>query len=95
MKYSFPNAKGLTIGSNYLQENNKISNHLADSIMPSSFRFNIAGINIMLPDTNKWSFILDYKFRNDFNGKNNIMQQQSHANTIDFRGSANAIKIKI
>lgn len=92
VKYSFPNAKGLTIGSNYLQENNKISNHLADSIMPSSFRFNIAGINIMLPDTNKWSFILDYKFRNDFNGKNNIMQQQSHANTIDFRGSANAIK---
>lgn len=92
IQYAIKNAKGLSIGANYFQENNKVINHIADTIMPTSFRFNVAGINITLPDSNKWSFILDYKYRNDFNGINNSIKQQSYANLIDFKGSANTIK---
>ncbi|MCB9075276.1 MAG: hypothetical protein H6552_07050 [Chitinophagales bacterium] len=92
MAYAIQKAKGLKFGINYLQENNRIQNIIADTLSNNSFKFNIAGLNISLPDSNKWSFNLDYKFRNDFNGLNNQMHIQSFANLIDFKGSANAIK---
>ena len=90
--YSISKAKGLKFGINYLQENNRVRDIIEDTLSNNSFKFNIAGLSIALPDSNKWSFVLDYKYRNDFNGLNNAMQQQSYANLIDFKGSANAIK---
>jgi hypothetical protein len=92
LSYALSKAKGLKFGVNYLQENNKIRNFSTDTLINTSFKFNVAGLSIALPDSNKWSFVLDYKYRNDFNGLDNAMKLQSYANLIDFKGSANAIK---
>lgn len=95
LNYAISKAKGLKFGVNYLQENNIIKNTIVDTLMHTSFRFNVAGLSIALPDTNKWSFVLNYKFRNDFNGLQNSMKQQSYANLIDFKGSANDLKNQV
>lgn len=92
IKYAIEKAKGLTVGFNYLQENSLLKNKSTDTIINNSFRFNIIGASLQLPDSNKWSFIINYKYRNDFNGYDNIMKAQSVAHLLSINGQANQLK---
>ncbi|MBK9329114.1 MAG: hypothetical protein IPM95_07335 [Sphingobacteriales bacterium] len=92
VSYSIAKARGLGFGLGFFQENNVFRSRTTHELQLNSFRNNNISAQFFLPDSAKWSFMLEYKYRNDLMVKNGVFKDSTIAHTLDFRGSANKLK---
>lgn len=90
--YSIAKAKGLGIGLAFYQENNVFKNKLTNGLQSNSFKNNNLSFRFFMPDSAKWSFVLEYKYRKDIEVKNDAFKDSTIAHTVEFKGSANQLK---
>jgi hypothetical protein len=90
--YSIKKAKGLGVGIGFYQENNVFRNKKTNELQSNSYRNNNLSLRFFLPDSAKWSFLLEYKFRKDVEVRNALFKDSTMAHTVEFKGSANQLK---
>ncbi len=90
--YSISKARGLSFSAGFYQENNVFRNKLTNVLQPNSFRNNNFLFQFFMPDTSRWNFMLEYKFRKDIEVRNAAFKDSTTAHTVEFRGSANKLK---
>ena len=90
--YSIAKVRGLGFGFGFFQENNRFVNKQTKALQLSSFKNNNLSFQFFLPDSAKWSFMLEYKYRKDIGVRNNAFKDSTTAHTVEFRGAANQIK---
>ncbi|MEZ5026592.1 MAG: hypothetical protein R2739_08440 [Chitinophagales bacterium] len=90
--YAIAKAKGLGFGFGFFQENNTFKNKQSDLLQTNSFKNNNLNFQIFLPDSAKWNFMLEYKYRKDIAVKNAQFSDSTLAHTLSFKGSANQLK---
>lgn len=92
VSYSIAKAKGLGLGAGFYQENNVFKQKQTQQILSNSYKNNNFNFQFFLPDSAKWNFMLEYKFREDRAVKNNQFADSTLAHTLEFKGSANQLK---
>ncbi|MDB5226097.1 MAG: hypothetical protein JWN78_290 [Bacteroidota bacterium] len=90
--YSIAKVRGLGFGVGFFQENNIFKTKSTNVLQQNSFRNNNLSAQFFLPDTAKWSFMLEYKYRKDIEVVNGSFKDSTIAHTLDFHGTANQIK---
>lgn len=92
VSYIIPKSKGLGVGVGFFQENNTYRNIYTNELQPLSFRNNNVLFRVFMPDTAKWSFNFEYKFRKDAEVRNAAFTDSTLAHTLEFKGGANKLK---
>ena len=90
--YSIAKARGLGFGAGFTQENNVFKNKLTNELQASSFKNNNVLFQFFLPDSAKWNFMVEYKFRQDLGVRDKSFADSSLAHTVEFRGGASQLK---
>ncbi len=90
--YSIAKVRGLGFGFGFFQENNIFKNKQTDSLQQTSFKNNNLSFQFFMPDTAKWTFMLEYKYRKDIGVRDAAFKDSTTAHTIEFHGAANQIK---
>lgn len=91
-QYSIAKARGLGFGFGFFQENNIFRDKATNTLQASSYRNNNLSAQFFLPDTSKWSFMMEYKYRKDIEVLNAAFRDSTTAHTLEFHGAANQIK---
>ena len=92
VSYSIAKARGLGVGFGFFQENNVFKNKSTNLLQSNSFRNTNLSAQFFLPDSSRWSFMLEYKYRKDIQVRNAAFRDSTEAHTIEFRGAANQLK---
>jgi len=90
--YSIAKARGLGFGVGFFQENNVFRKRASNELQSNSFRNNNLSFRLFMPDSAKWNFILEYKYRKDIEVRNAAFKDSTTAHTVEFKGSANQLK---
>lgn len=90
--YSISKVRGLGFGVGFFQENNVFKNRVTNTLQSNSFRNDNASFQFFMPDSAKWNFMLEYKFRKDVEVKNGAFKDSTMAHTVEFRGGASQLK---
>lgn len=90
--YSIAKVRGLGFGFGFFQENNIFRNKQTKELQQSSFKNNNLSFQFFLPDSAKWSFMLEYKYRKDIGVRDAAFKDSTTAHTVEFHGAANQIK---
>jgi len=92
ISYSIAKVRGLGFGFGFFQENNFFRNKETNVLQVNSFRNNNLSAQFFLPDTARWSFMLEYKYRKDKDVVDGAFKDSTEAHTVEFHGTANQIK---
>jgi hypothetical protein len=84
--------KGTTFGITGMQEYNKITNLITDSLFVGSFLNNTLGVFIQSSDTAKVIWKLNYDRRVDKDDQNNSFVPVTFGNTFQFHGDVRSLK---
>lgn len=90
--YTIAKARGIGFGVGFFQENNIFKNRATNELQNNSFRNNNLSFQFFMPDSAKWNFMLEYKYRKDVEVKNAAFKDSTTAHTLEFRGGANQLK---
>jgi hypothetical protein len=90
--YSLAKVRGLGFGIGFFQENNTFRNKETKTLQLSSFKNNNLSFRFFLPDSAKWSFMLEYKYRKDVGVRDGLFKDSTTAHTVEFHGAANQLK---
>lgn len=90
--YSIAKVRGLGFGVGFFQENNVFRSKATNELLRESFKNNNLSAQFFMPDSAKWNFMLEYKYRKDIQVKNAAFSDSTVAHTIEFRGGANQLK---
>ena len=90
--YSIAKVRGLGFGVGFFQENNRFMNKETKALQLASFKNNNLSFQFFLPDSAKWTFMLEYKYRKDIGVRNGVFKDSTTAHTVEFRGAANQLK---
>ena len=90
--YSIAKARGLGFGVGFFQENNVFKEKTTEALQSNSFRNNNVSFQFFMPDSSKWNFMLEYKFRKDVEVRNAAFKDSTIAHTVEFRGGASQLK---
>lgn len=90
--YSLSKVRGLGFGIGFFQENNTFRNKETKTLQLLSFKNNNLSFRFFLPDSAKWSFMLEYKYRKDVGVRDGVFKDSTTAHTVEFHGAANQIK---
>ena len=92
VSYSIAKARGLGFGVGFFQENNVFKSRATNELQAVSFKNNNLSFQFFMPDSAKWNFMLEYKYRKDIKAKNNAFADSTTAHTVEFKGNANNLK---
>jgi hypothetical protein len=90
--YSIAKARGLGFGVGFFQENNVFKLKSTNELQQQSFKNNNLSAQFFMPDSAKWNFMLEYKYRRDIQVRNAAFSDSTIAHTLEFRGGANQLK---
>ena len=90
--YSLAKVKGLGFGVGFFQENNVFKSRATNELQQNSFKNNNLSFRFFMPDSAKWNFMLEYKYRKDIAVKNAAFSDSTTAHTVEFKGGANQLK---
>lgn len=90
--YSIAKVHGLGFGVGFFQENNVFKKRATNELQSNSFRNNNLSFRFFMPDSARWNFVLEYKYRKDIEVRNAAFKDSTTAHTVEFKGSANQLK---
>jgi len=92
LEKAFPKLMDITLGASYELENNKVSHAVTDTLLPTSFSFDILKFYLRNKETNKTRVELNYTIRRDDAVIENQFQQLNSGHTVDAKLGFNQIK---
>ena len=90
--YALAKVRGMGFGVGFFQENNAYKTRQDNILQTNSFKNNNVSFRFFMPDSTKWNFLLEYKYRKDIAAKNAKFVDSTEAHTVEFSGSANKLK---